>query len=123
MMLTAKGSRSPMRVLLLGNYADNRNQSMRRFAVLLKEGLSKANCEVRLLHPPTVFGNLRPNPTGLGKWLGYIDRLILFPFHLKREMGWADVVHICDHANAVYVPMLKHKPHVLTCHDVLNRAA
>jgi glycosyltransferase involved in cell wall biosynthesis len=38
---------------------------------------------------------------------------------LRRAAQAADVVHLCDHSNAMYVPALRHKAHVVTCHDVL----
>ena len=108
-----------MRILLLGNYAHSHQQSMQRFAALLERVLTEAGHEVRLLRPETVLGRLMPGEAGLGKWLKYVDQFVLFPPCLKRAVGWADVVHICDQANAVYVPRLRNKPHVVTCHDVL----
>ena len=108
-----------MKILLLGNYVNNRQESMQRFAELMREGLTVAGHEVRLVRPPLVFGRLRRSETGLGKWLGYADRFVLYPAILRRQLRWADVVHICDQANAVYIPYLLGKPHVLTCHDML----
>jgi glycosyltransferase involved in cell wall biosynthesis len=60
-----------------------------------------------------------PSATGLGKWLGYLDRFLLFRPLLKQAADWAEVVHICDQANSVYIPWLNRKPHVVTCHDIL----
>lgn len=108
-----------MKVLLLGNYENNRQQSMQRFAALMRDGLTAAGHEVRLVRPPVVLGRLRRSETGLGKWIGYIDRFVFYPPMLRRQIRWADVVHICDQANSVYIPHLGSKPHVLTCHDML----
>ncbi|MFC1789200.1 glycosyltransferase family 4 protein, partial [Thermodesulfobacteriota bacterium] len=108
-----------MKILLIGNYPYLKSQSMDRFASLLFDGLKSREHDVRLLKPLPLIGRLRPSPTGLGKWLGYLDRFILFRPLLKQTVDWADVVHICDQANAVYVPWLKGKPHVVTCHDML----
>ena len=33
-------------------------------------------------------------------------------------MNWADIVHICDHSNAIYTKYLN-LPHLVTCHDLL----
>jgi glycosyltransferase involved in cell wall biosynthesis len=85
----------------------------------MREGLSAEGHEVRLVWPPEVFGRLCRSDTGLGKWLGYIDRFVLYPPILRMQVRGADVVHICDQANAVYIPYLLGKPHVLTCHDML----
>ena len=92
---------------------------MDRFADMLYYGLIRIGHEVRLLKPPPVAGRFRPSPTGLGKWLGYFDRFIRFKPNLKKAAKWADVVHICDHSNSVYLPWLKRKPHMVTCHDML----
>jgi glycosyltransferase involved in cell wall biosynthesis len=108
-----------MKILLIGYYPYLRSQSMDRFAAMLYDGLKDRGHEVRLLKPSPVIGRLRPAPTGLGKWLGYIDRFILFHPPLQKAIEWGDVVHICDQASTVYVPWLKGKPHVVTCHDML----
>lgn len=92
---------------------------MQRFAELLRQGLLAAGHEVQLVCPPVRLGRLRRGETGLGKWLGYIDRFLLYPSLLRQQIRWADVVHICDQANAVYIPHLGSTPHVLTCHDML----
>ena len=108
-----------MKVLLLGNYVHSRQQSMQRFADLMRELLTAAGHEVRLLKPEPLLGNLKPGETGLGKWLGYVDRYLLFRPRLRRAARWADVVHVCDHSNAMYVDMIGGRPNVVTCHDLL----
>jgi glycosyltransferase involved in cell wall biosynthesis len=108
-----------MRILLIGVYPYLHSQSMDRFAAILEAELMEASHEVRLLKPPPRIGRIRPSATGVGKWLGYLDRFVLFRPQLSRVAAWADVVHICDHANAVYVPWLRGKPHLVTCHDML----
>jgi len=108
-----------MKVLLIGNYPYAYQQSMQRFAALLEQGLQSARIEARVLRPEPLIGRIKPGETGVGKWLGYADRFLLFRLKLQRMLDWADLVHICDHANAVYVPWLRGKPHVVTCHDML----
>lgn len=108
-----------MKVLLIGNYESLRQQSMQRFAEMLREGLTAAGHDVRLVRPLVWLGRLRRGETGLAKWIGYLDRFLLYPPLLRRQTRWADVVHICDQANAVYVQHLRGKPHLVTCHDML----
>lgn len=108
-----------MKILLVGNYSHLRSQSMDKFATLLYNGLKSKGHNVRLIKPMPEIGRFRPSPTRIGKWLGYLDRFILFRFVLIKAVRWADVVHICDQANAVYLPWLKVKPNVVTCHDML----
>ena len=107
-----------MRILLVGNYESDGQESMQRFAAFMARGLTQAGHEVRIAKPRVWFGQFR-TITGLGKWLAYLDKLGLFPFALKSEIQWADVVHICDHGNAFYTKYLRSVPHVVTCHDLL----
>lgn len=107
-----------MKILLVGNYLPDRQESMQRFANMLQIGLVELGHEVRLIRPEPFFGRLRPSGNGLGKWLGYVDKFLLFPRQLRGAAAWADVVHICDHSNAVYIKYLN-VPHLVTCHDLL----
>jgi glycosyltransferase involved in cell wall biosynthesis len=109
----------PLRVLLVGNYLYDRQESMLRFADSLFEGLRAEGVAVRLIRPPAFFGRLKPAATGLGKWLGYLDKFLLFPFILRRQARCYDVVHLCDHSNAHYTRWLQAVPHLVTCNDML----
>ena len=109
-----------MNILLIGNYIHFHQQSQQHFAELMRDMLLKSGFSVRLLHPPSILGNLRPSERGIGKWFGYIDQYVLFFHKLQRELDWADVVHICVTSHAIYVPWLNGKPHVVTCHDMLS---
>ena len=108
-----------MKVLLVGNYANDEQESMQRFAALLNAGLRKAGHEVRLIRPIPVIGRLKPAVHGVGKWCGYVDKFAFFPPELKAAAKWADIIHVCDHSNAFYVKYLSSRPHVVTCHDLL----
>jgi glycosyltransferase involved in cell wall biosynthesis len=108
-----------MKVLLLGNYLNDEQESMQRFAAFMAQGLTQAGHEVCLLRPPSFIGQLRPSGQGVGKWLGYADKFGWFPFMLRSAIKKADVVHVCDHSNAFYTGHLRIVPHVVTCHDLL----
>lgn len=108
-----------LKVLLIGNYEFSQQKSMQRFASILRRGLEDAGCEVRLIMPKPFLGRLKPCAEGLGKWLGYADRFVFFRSQFRKNVLWSDIVHICDHSNAVYIPWLKGKPHVVTCHDLI----
>ena len=109
-----------MKILLIGNYAADRQESMLRFASMLEKGLKECGHEVRRVQPPVVLGDWVADHSPLKKWLGYIDKLILFPRRLPRLAAWADIVHICDHSNAVYSTAIGNRPSVVTCHDLLG---
>jgi len=108
-----------MRVLLIGNYGPDRQQSMHRYAQLMLQGLTEAAHEVTLATPRAVLNSARHPPTGIWKWIGYVDKLVLAPRELAAAAARADVVHVCDHSNAVYVPRSARTPYIVTCHDLL----
>jgi len=107
-----------MKILLIGNYGPSRQKSMQRFAAMLDRGFRAAGHETRLIRPPVIVGKFPARGTA-AKWLGYADQFIVFPALLKKSVEWADVVHICDHSNAFYIKYVQHRPHVVTCHDML----
>lgn len=108
-----------MKILLVGNYVPDGQHSMLGFSRLMADGLRRVGHEVRVISPPVVFGKAgRYLPRAL-KWLAYVDKLLVFPPLLKAAERNADVVHICDHSNALYIPRNKVVPHVVTCHDLL----
>jgi glycosyltransferase involved in cell wall biosynthesis len=90
---------------------------MQRFASLLDSGLRRAGHDVQVVRPPVVAGKLVTRSEA-AKWLGYVDKLALFPLTLKRAIQWAEIIHVCDHANSLYVKYLRERPHVVTCHDL-----
>jgi hypothetical protein len=108
-------------VLLLGNYPPDQQQSMQRFSAMMLEGLRSRGIKAELITPQPFFGNVRFLGRFVAKWLGYIDKHILFPSRLRKLLDRAldVVVHICDHSNAVYVRYCRPAPVLVTCHDLL----
>ena len=108
-----------MRLLLIGNYPLDHAFSMDRYVEMLRGGMASLGHEVQVLTPKPVFGRLHPRGA-VGKWLGYIDKYLLFPRRLGRaaRSGW-DHVHLCDHSNAMYLPHLPAGRCSITCHDVI----
>ena len=107
-------------VLLIGNYPADQQQSMQRFALMMQRGLTKAGVSAELIQPEVFFGRIRFAGAFVAKWLGYLDKFLLFPGQLRRKLrGGFAVVHICDHSNAMYSRRLSGRPVVATCHDLL----
>jgi glycosyltransferase involved in cell wall biosynthesis len=107
-------------VLLIGNYAPDRQQSMQRFAVMMLDGLAAAGVRAELIQPEPFFGRFRSAGSFAAKWLAYIDKFILFPLRLRRRLNSAPaLVHLCDHSNAMYARQIRGVPVVATCHDLL----
>ncbi len=108
-----------MKILLIGNYIADQQQSMLRFANMLESGLTKIGHQVKIIRPEPVIYKMISLPENMNKWLGYMDKFIIFPNTINKAIEWADIVHICDHSNAIYTKYLKNIPHVVTCHDLL----
>lgn len=106
-----------MRILLIGNYPPDRQESMLRFAALMERELRARGHAVTLLQPKAYTATVAR--LGLSKWFGYVDKFVLFPRTLKWAKKGFDVVHICDHSNAMYAKHLVGIANVATCHDVL----
>ncbi len=92
---------------------------MLRFGNLMRDGLTEAGVEARLIQPAPILGGARWQPAILRKWLGYVDKFLIFPWVLRQELRDAEFVHLLDHSNAMYVPWFKHLPHLVTCHDLI----
>ncbi len=107
-------------VLLIGNYAPDRQQSMQRFSTMMLQGLQAAGVAAELIAPQPVFGRFTGAGAFVAKWLAYVDKFVIFPRKLKRRIADdTSVVHICDHSNAMYAADAKPLPTVVTCHDLL----
>lgn len=108
-----------MKVLLIGNYAPDRQESMQRFAECLVRELPRQGVAVEFIRPePRVGGS---GGGGLAKWLAYVDKFLLFPWTLRRRFARGDcgVAHILDHSNAIYTSSLPRARTLVTCHDML----
>lgn len=114
-------------VVLFGNYPNDRQESMLRFRDLVQARLEADGFTVVPIAPQGRIGRLAKRG-GLAKWLGYVDKYVLFPMGLSRRLadvrrkypGRKIVVHICDHSNAVYAHAArKWFPVLVTCHDLL----
>ena len=94
---------------------------MLRYTDMLESGFTGLGHEVVVLRPEPILGRLCKSASGVGKWLGYVDKFVIFPFILRRRVKAMPgaVTHICDHSNAMYVRWLKDVPHLVTCHDLL----
>ncbi len=110
---------SPMKVLLVGNYEFDGSTSMQIWAKALLRELRERGVDAELIAPTPIFGRLMPSPFGLGKWLGYVDRFLLFPWRLRAAAAKSDVIHICDHGSAMFSNKTAGRPAIVTCHDML----
>ncbi|WP_028981503.1 glycosyltransferase family 4 protein [Sporocytophaga myxococcoides] len=117
-----------LRFVLIGNYKLDKQESMARYANSLQIGLSEAGIHAEIWYPVVFFARWSKSTiTGLGKWLGYLDKWILFPLVLKfrilifriKHSDENIFFHVCDHSNAPYLAHLPLNRSGITCHDVL----
>ena len=115
-----------IRIILIGNYLKDRQQSMIRFADMLSNGFTTREIEVITWRAPVLFGSFfSQTQSGAGKWLGYIDKWIIFPVILRLRLlrpfnrDARNRFHICDHSNSPYLSYLPNSTTIVTCHDVL----
>ena len=108
-----------MKILLVGNYKFDGAKSMQVWAQALLRELTQRGLDAQLITPKPIFGRISQSPVGFGKWLGYIDRFLIFPRHLRTAAAKADMIHICDHGSAMFALQIKDKPILVTCHDLL----
>jgi glycosyltransferase involved in cell wall biosynthesis len=99
---------------------------MLRFAHMLAAGCQATGLTTEIWWPPARLGAMTSSTTtGLGKWLGYVDKWLLFPLLLRWRLHQPALraastrFHICDHSNAPYLKYLPPNQTGITCHDVL----
>ncbi len=108
-----------MNILLVANYLPDRQASMLRYAAMLERELNRRGHQARVVHPPARLLRLLGPRVPLAKWIAYLDKYVLAGRALSAHAEWADVVHICDHSNAMYLPLFRSRPSVITCHDLM----
>jgi glycosyltransferase involved in cell wall biosynthesis len=115
-----------MRIILIGNFLPDKQESMERFAQMLNAEFKKKGYSVDLWRPKPLFSyGAKSTIMGMGKWLGYIDKWLLFPIVLRFKLLTDKATtattrfHICDHSNSPYLQHLPLNLTSITCHDVL----
>ena len=113
-------------IILISNYSLDRQESMNRFSEMLYSGFCEAGMDCEIWRPKVFFGKLvKSTSSGLGKWIGYLDKWIIFPLLLRMRLrkntlrNYSVKYHICDHSNAPYIKQLPSSSTSITCHDVL----
>ena len=92
---------------------------MLRYARLLGQEFQKRGHIVRIAYPPSpILDRTGSNPP-FAKWIAYLDKYLLAPAFLRRQVRDADIVHVCDHSNSMYLRLAGKTPCILTCHDLL----
>jgi glycosyltransferase involved in cell wall biosynthesis len=107
-----------MRILLVANYEPDGQESMLRYAAWLQRTLTARGYQVTVTAPSVFFSRLASS-LWFKKYLGYLDKFLLFPFQLRRLARSQHLVHVLDHSNSMYLRTVRQKPNLITCHDLL----
>lgn len=91
---------------------------MARYAEELVRGLRGQGLTADLIRPELKIGKLAGRSAAAHKWLGYVDKFVLFPRVLRRRARRYRLVHIADHSNSPYRTHTSGRPTLITCHDL-----
>lgn len=110
---------SRQQILLLRNFAEDLQPSMKIYANLLEHSFQKTpNYQ---LHSFRVRPNFLDPLLTKNKWSKklsrYLSRYISYPLALKNVKG--DLFHIVDHGNASLIKRLAAEKTIITCHDLI----
>ena len=109
-----------MKIVLISNYVPDAQYSMLNYARMMERLLAARGHQVSTVHPPVLSGRLPIRHGGLAKWIRYIDKYVLaWPWLWWKSRG-AELVHVCDHANSMYLKCAGKRPSVITCHDLIG---
>jgi glycosyltransferase involved in cell wall biosynthesis len=110
-----------MKIILISHPVFLGSQSMPRFASMLEQAYVARGHQVQVWSPEAKLYALIPQGR-LSKWAGYIDQYLLFPLWVRKQIRQqpADTLYVfCDQALGPWVPLVKHKPHIVHVHDLL----
>lgn len=95
---------------------------MRQFADQIADGLRSRGHRVEEITAPVIMRRLLPRTHPAAKWLGYVDKFLIFPPRLFLKVRQLPVGTLCvlsDQALAPWLWWLGRRPHVVHCHDLL----
>ena len=110
-----------MNIVLFSHPAFMNSQSMPRFARMLEQAYVARGHQVQVWSPSAKLYAITPNGR-FSKWAGYVDQYLLFPLWVRQQIRQqpADTLYVfCDQALGPWMPLVKHKPHVVHVHDLL----
>jgi glycosyltransferase involved in cell wall biosynthesis len=107
-----------MRILLIANFEPDVQKSMNLYANSVKKIVENHGHDVTVIRPKPVFARISRHPS-IRKYLGYLDKFIVFPPMLAKVAREYDLIHILDHSNSMYLRVLGRTPKLITCHDLL----
>lgn len=110
-----------MKIVLFCHPPFLNSQSMPRFAQMLTAAYRAHGHPVDVWSPKARAFNWLPRGR-FSKWAGYFDQYVLFPMWVRaalKKVSPDTLFVFCDQALGPWVPLVKHRPHVVHVHDLL----
>ena len=97
---------------------------MQRYGELVVQALRLVEVPARLVRPEPMFSRWCPARSRAFRWASFLDKFLLFPLRLLWIVHWPGrlrprLVHVLDQGNGVYLPLIQHRRHLLTLHDLI----
>lgn len=110
-------SMTTLAILTNSRAADQR--SMIGYGEMLLQAARLTKHEVLEFRCASLFGNMLPRRIQgrTRKLINNLDRFLVTPFKLAGRH--ADIVHVVDPGNAVYLPLIRHRCSIVTVHDMI----
>lgn len=114
-----------MRFVFFCHPAHMRSQSMPRFARMVGESVAARGQDVQYWAPGSAMYELSRRfkmGDSAAKWASYIDQYLIFPMQVRwrlRRQASDTLFVFCDQALGPWVPLVRHRPHVVHAHDLL----
>lgn len=103
-------------IAILTNARSPDQRSMIGYGDLLLEAARKTDAQVVEWRGASFFGRL-PLKGGLRKLALNLDRFVVTPLTLLGRK--ADIVHVVDPGNCIYLPLTRYKLSIVTVHDMI----
>lgn len=116
---TGQGNKAPLKLAILTNARASDQRSMIGYGELLLETANSSGCRVVEFRAASLFGWLLPERVqGLPRKLANnLDRFLITPLMLAGRR--ADIVHVVDPGNVIYLPLIRHHRSIATVHDMI----
>ncbi|MFJ3028229.1 glycosyltransferase [Curtobacterium sp. NPDC087080] len=90
---------------------------MHRYTQLLARSYEALGYRPEIVRPPSILSKRAPRR--LQKWVGYVEKYLLFPFRLRR-LDREGIIHVADHSDSPYLTFLRSTERaIVTCHDLI----
>ncbi|TCP39289.1 glycosyltransferase family 4 protein [Rhodovulum marinum] len=116
-MIAKSMPKQTLAILTNARAADQR--SMIGYGEMVLEAARQSGHEVVEFRPASLLGRLLPERIQgpPRKFANNLDRFVVTP--LKFAGRKADIVHVVDPGNAVYLPLIRHRRSIVTVHDMI----